>query len=164
MELVNEALSFIPDDSEEPLDSYPGIWEIGAVVNSWQKFFPNQVVLTPKSPGKELKAVLMALPPNLQAEALAPLLNKQTPGLSDAQTAPQLSVTQLDQLEDRKLFRWLVKMGTWTTIFCVVVLVTTVCVIGIKSGAIPDIPFFSGMVSIAQSIIPVFQLWLAPSS
>lgn len=164
MELVNDALSFIPDDSEEPLDSFPGVWEIGETINGWVKFFPQLTVLTPKSPGKELKAALLTLPPNLQAEALAPLLNKQTPGLSDACGVPHLSVQQLDQLEDRKLFRWLIKMGTYAAIFCVVVLVTTVCVIGIKSGAIPDIPFFSGMVSIAQSLIPVFQLWMAPSS
>ena len=164
MELVNDALSFIPDDSEEPLESFPGVWAVGETINGWRKYYPNIGLLTPQSPGKELKAALQSLPPNLQAEALAPLLNEKTPGITDAQTSPQLSIQQLDQLEDRKLFRWLIKMGTYAAIFCVVVLVTTVCVIGIKSGAIPDIPFFSGMVSIAQSIIPVFQLWLAPSS
>lgn len=162
MLLAQEALSFIPDDSDAPVSSFAGGWELAQRTNALRPLIPTLSELTPDSPGKLLKSIVIALPPNLQADVLAPLLNRATPGMCDAQNAP--SVTQLDELEDKKLKRWLVKILARTLVFCVVFFISTVCVIGVKTGAIPDIPGLTAIIGLAQDFIPVIKLIIAPSA
>lgn len=162
MLLAQETLSFIPDDSDAPVSSFAGGWELAQRTNALRTLVPSLSELTPASPGSLLKSTVISLPPNLQADVLAPLLNKATPGMTDAQHAP--TVTQLDELEDKKLKRWLVKILARTLVFCVVVFLTTVCVIGVKTGAIPDIPGIPAVIGLAQDFIPVIKLIIAPGA
>lgn len=157
MQLVEEALSFIPDGSTAPIGSIPGAWELAERINASQA-----TTFTETSTAGDLKAAVMALAPNLQAMVMASLLNQATPGQLDAKTAPTLA--DIDAAEDRNLRRWVVKAFTGLVVFCVVVIVTVVAVIGVRTGQIPNTPLVNGIISIAQDVLPVIQLIFAPSS
>lgn len=85
-----------------------------------------------QDPGVEVRAPLCALPP--------------------------LTPYQQEDIEDRRLRRWLIKAGFYVGSFCVVVVVTAAAVLGVKTGQIASDGVIGKLIDFAQEFVPIINL------
>jgi hypothetical protein len=79
--------------------------------------------------------------------------------MAEAQeNACTLTPAQSEDIEDRRFRRWLIKMCVYAVLFSIVVLVTAVAVVGVKTGQFPDNGWISKLIDFAQGLLPIVQL------
>lgn len=71
---------------------------------------------------------------------------------------PPLTPMQQEDIEDRRLRRWLIKTGAAVGLFCVVVVVTAASVVGVKSGQIAGDGVIGKLIDFAQEFVPIINL------
>lgn len=156
MNLVLEALAFIPDGTATPVAEIPGAWDIAKRVNAIPNDGTQRAVMTPDTTGQELKDTVTALPAQYQLEVLQSLLSvRPRPVAPTCPTpAPAAAITpeQLDAIEDKKFRRWVLKAIVVVMCCMGLMLVGAVVAVAIRSGQLPDTSVLGGWYSFAQEI------------
>lgn len=156
MNLVKEALAFIPDGSATPVAEIPGAWEIAKRVNAIPADTVMHALITPDTTGQELKETVTALPAQYQLEVLQSLFAVRTRPVVDVAPVPvpppPPTAEQVDAMEDKKLRRWVTKAIVIVMCCMGLMLMGAVVAVAIRSGQLPDTAVLGGWYSFVQEI------------